>query len=689
MYHCHSDYSLLDSTTKFEDYIELAIRDGSKALASTEHNKPLGNIEKKLLCDKAGINFIYGVETYLTESLDEKIRDNYHTVLLARNIEGIKEINHMISVAHEPDHFYYVGRVTFDEFLNMSDNVISTSACIASPLSKLDRAHPLYVELVKKYTFLEVQPHICEDQAEYNRWLLELSRKYNKPLIAGTDTHNSSRYKAECRSILMAAKHKHYDTEDLFDLSYKTPDELHEMFEQQNALPEAAFEEAIRNTHLLEELCENYKLDTTIKYPILYGSPEKDEEIYKNVVYESLETKLTDGVIPESQRDAFKDAVDEELEVFHKIGMNGFMLSMSELIRWCKNNGIVVGPGRGSVGGSRCAYVTDIIDVNPEQWHTVFSRFANESRQEIGDIDVDITESDRPRVFEYIRNRFGKEKTARVAAFGTLVDKSVIEEIVRGLFFLKHPEEKKPDKDTVALYNRIKAEYEEDPVLTREKYPEVFYYFDGLVGTKVSQSIHPAGIVISPISLNDNYGVFDKDGEHCLFCTMDEAHEVGLAKYDFLILRNIGIINDTCKLAGIEYPKSHEIDFEDENVWRDMTKSPVGIFQMEGDFAFSLLKKFNCKNIFDMSLVTACIRPSGASYRDQLINRLPHHNPSKIIDDLLADNNGYLVYQEDTIKFLQQICGLSGSDADNVRRAIGKYLPSSMATSGIMIGQNR
>lgn len=202
--------------------------------------------------------------------------------------------------------------------------------------------------------------------------------------------------------------------------------------------------------------------------------------------------------------------------------------------------------------------------------------------------------------------------------------------------------------------------------------PDLFYYFDGLVGTKISQSVHPAGIVISPVSLQDNYGVFDKDGEDCLMIDMDEIHEIGLVKYDFLILSNIQIIKETCDMAGIPYPKSHEIDWNNQDVWNDMLKSPIGIFQMEGDYAFTLLRKFKPTSIFEMALVTACIRPSGASYRDQLIDRRIYRNPSPLIDEILKDSNGFLVYQEDTIRFLQQICGLSGSDADNVRRAIGR-----------------
>lgn len=178
--------------------------------------------------------------------------------------------------------------------------------------------------------------------------------------------------------------------------------------------------------------------------------------------------------------------------------------------------------------------------------------------------------------------------------------------------------------------------------------------------------------MISPINLVEEYGTFDKDGEQCLVLDMDAAHEVGLAKFDFLVLKTVEVIRDTCAMIGKPYPKTHEIDWDDKDVWKDMLRSAGAIFQMEGKFAFDSLKKFRPTNIFDMSLVTAAIRPSGASYRDQLLSRVPHHNPSPVIDELLSENLGYLIYQEDTIKFLQQICGLSGSAADNVRRAIGR-----------------
>lgn len=351
------------------------------------------------------------------------------------------------------------------------------------------------------------------------------------------------------------------------------------------------------------------------------------------------------------------------------------MLSMSELISWCKEQGMAIGTARGSVGGSRIAYITDIIDLNPETWHTVFSRFCNEDREEIGDIDIDCVESDRPAIFKYIVDRFGEDKTARVASFGTLQDKGVIDEIGRGLANRWKKEHTNESDNPWSLKNiaKIKEEYACNPDKAKKKYEELFYYFDGLLDTKVSQSVHPAGMVISPITLDNHYGTFEKDGEICLLLDMENVHDfTGLAKYDFLILKTVQVIRDTCRYLNKPYPKTHEIDWFDEDVWADMIKNPTGIFQFEGTFAFDCLKKFVPKNIFDMTMVTACIRPSGTSYRNDLLARKKHSNPSELIDDLLKDNLGYLIYQEDTIKFLQQICGLSGSEADNIRRAIGR-----------------
>ena len=690
VYHLHSDLSLLDSCSKFQEYVDLAKSQGMTAIASTEHGLPRSWVEKKMACDAAGIKFIHGVEIYLTASLDEKVRDNYHTVLLAKNEDGVHELNELIELSTRPDHFYYNNRITFEEFLAISPNIIKTSACLASPLARLDPSDPMYLRLAKHYDFLEVQHHNDPDQASYNKRLLQLSRQLNKPLIAGTDTHSSSSYKAECRDVLMEYKEQKYPGEDGFDMVWKTEDELVEAYEKQGALPRNVYMEAIANTNVMAGMVEDFKLDKSPKYPILYGSPEADEKKLKEITYRMLDDKIQRGVIPFEQHGAFFRDCKEELEAFHQTNMSGFMLSMSEIISWCRNSGIPIGPCRGSVGGSRVAYVTDIIDMNPVTYNTVFSRFCNSARVELGDIDCDCIDTDRPKIFEHIVNKFGEKYCARVAAYGTIADLSFIDDCGGGLAIIwereHHPEKfrengrmdkVKYEFDAKNPYNpkkllAIKKEYREDPDATMMKYPDLFYYYDGMAGTRISQSVHPAGMVISCETLDDHWGVFNKDGDRCLLLTMDEAHDVSLVKYDMLVLKTVQVINDCCKLAGLKYPRMHEINFCDREVWKDICKDQLGIFQFESQFAADSLAKFKPKSIEEITVINAALRPSGQSYRDDLLQRKIHKNPTPQIDEVLSNSLGYLVYQEQTIAFLQKVCGLSASYADTIRRAIGK-----------------
>lgn len=387
-YHTHSDYSLLDSCSDYKLYIDKAAELGQKAICFSEHGKPLGWVGKKLYCDEKGVKYLHGVECYLTEDPEARVRDNYHTVLIAKNAEGFKELNRAIYRSDMEDRFYYVNRLSFDDFLNLSDNILKISACLASPLNKLPISHPRYEELVRKYDYLEIQPHAVADQIGFNTHLFELAEKYHKPLIAGTDAHSVSPYKAECRKLLLKRKHKSYGDEDQFDLTYKSYDELVAAFDAQGCLPKSVYLEAIDNTNVMADSVEELHLDKSIKYPIAYGSAEADSERFVERVNEMFEDKLRRGIIPPEQERGFRDALAEEIRVFNKVGMSGFMLSMSEICGWCRSNGIPLGPARGSVAGSRAAYVADIIDINPETFNTVFSRFCNESRVEIGDYSV-------------------------------------------------------------------------------------------------------------------------------------------------------------------------------------------------------------------------------------------------------------------------------------------------------------
>lgn len=277
-----------------------------------------------------------------------------------------------------------------------------------------------------------------------------------------------------------------------------------------------------------------------------------------------------------------------------------------------------------------------------------------------------------------------------MASYGTIADLSFVDDCGGGLAIMwerQHHPEKMNDKgrfDKVKMkfdaqnpFNpgklaEIKTAYKADPDKAKSTYPQLFKYFDAMVNTRVSQSVHPAGMVISCETLDDHWGVFNKDGERCLFIDMEEAHDVMLVKYDLLILKTVAVIAKTCQLAGMKYPRMHEIDFNDPKVWDAICDDQDAIFQFESQFGADSIRKFKPRNIDDISVVNAAIRPSGTSYRDDLLARKRHKNPTAQIDEILSNSFGYLVYQEQTIAFLQKMCGLSAGYADTIRRAIGK-----------------
>jgi DNA polymerase III subunit alpha len=730
VYHLHDDYSncngYSDSCTSFKEYIKLAKKQNMTAISFSNHAGIYDWAKKKQECDKAKIKYIHGVELYMCTKLENDER-GYHIGLYAKNFEGVKELNSLISLATSKGiledktdrHFYYNPRISLDELMNTSSNIIVTTACLASILWSKRNDDDGIVELFLNWLsknndrcFLEAQYHNCSSQKEYNQLLYNWSKQYNIPLIAGTDTHSSNKYKAECRKILQKSKDSYYGEEDEFDLTWKTYDELVAAFKTQNCLCEDVYLEAIENTNKFADMIEDFKLDKEFKYPNLYG--DQVGEIFKTKILKKYEEKINNKII-DNKNPKYKQNIKEEFLAFKNQGMESFLLFMSELVDYCNDNDIPYGFCRGSVGGSTIAYILDIIDVDPIIWDTVFSRFCNADRISLADIDIDFAPKDRVRVYEFIIKKFGNKNTAYIAQFGTLKDRGTIDVLTKGLDYkdliavakIKDEFEKifsdyseiiqsevnleeldlessSVDFDNHEIYinqirspkavvkaNKLKQEFQ----TLKDNNKELFYYFDGLKNTIISKGHHPAGIIGSPVTLPDNLGVFYGDGKEdypIATCAMKAVDSLNYVKFDILGLKNIGIIKDTYKYINSHYLKSYEINWNDNKVWEDMITSRIGIFQFQGDYAFSLLKEFKPYKINDMSLVNASLRPSGKSYRDRLMAREFNNNPSQEIDDLLKQNNGFLVYQEDTIKFLTDICDFSGALADTTRRAIGK-----------------
>ena len=692
--HCHSTYSVGDSTTQPELLINRAKELGMKAIAFTEHGNAFNWIKKKQLCDKAGIKFIFGIEVYLTRTLKEKVRDNYHTILLAKNLDGVKEINELIYKMNEGSHAYYSPRLSFEEFCNLSNNVITTSACLGSPLNALEEEDEWFYPLIERYDYLEIQPHNTPRQKKFNEQLIFYAEKYGKPLISGTDTHEIDAYHKECRIIYMIGRadangRTYYDDASDFDLSFKTYDELIEMYEQQG-LNKDIYIKAIENTNIVADMIEDFSLDTTYKYPDLYDNPFNS---LRTSCYDRLNYLINIGVIKEEDCDTYIDRIESEIEVFETLDMGSFMLYKHNNSLQCWDNGIIIGDGRGSVTGSLVAYLLRITDVDPIKWKTNFARFCNVNRYSLGDIDTDISPDQRQMAYDFIQKDFTKEKSAYIITFQKMKIKSIIDYVCRAL---KIPREKmleiksgygvlekkqfniekqyKAERIQQDEYEYQMAEVDKEIEEYISQFEDIFYYYKGINGTINSIGQHACGIIGSPITLKDNLGIFYNEKSKTILsqCDMKCVDSVNYVKYDMLSLKTLQVLRETYEMVGKKYPLAHEIDWNDQKVFESIAMSPAGIFQFEAINSFNRLCQFKPTTVQDIAFVTAIIRPSCATFADRAIRKELNQNPTQEINDLLSDTYQYLIYQEQIISFLQKICGFTEGEADVIRRAIGK-----------------
>ena len=379
IYHLHSDMSNgvtnIDSVTKFQKYIDRAKETGMKAMAFSEHGSVFAWDLKKEAIEKAGMKYIHAEEFYITQTLEEKVRDNWHCVLIGKNWDGVRELNYLASKSfnRKDNHFFYVPRITIDDLLNTSDNIIITSACLGGPLNHApeDIVKQLlkFMSKNKHRCFLEIQHHNVSDQKSYNLQLVQWSKEYGIPLIAGTDTHSLDEIHAEGRKILQKSKDICFSDEDGWDLSFKTYDELCEAYRKQGALSEEVYLTAIENTNKMADMVEEFVLDRNTKYPKIYDDPiktfkQKINDGYKNNEY----------VHQRYSKKEVLDRVQEELAVYEKVGAIDFMLLETYIREWEKSVGIHSGPGRGSVSGSMIAYLLNITKMDSLKFHLNFFR---------------------------------------------------------------------------------------------------------------------------------------------------------------------------------------------------------------------------------------------------------------------------------------------------------------------------
>lgn len=717
VYHLHSDLSNgvtnIDSVTKYNEYIDYAKSLGMKAMAFSEHGSVLEWVHKKNAIEKAGMKYIHAEEFYVTKELYQypddtelcesllgtepeeaqneiyefleenkfQVRDNYHCVLIAKNYEGVKELNALSSKAFARDgHFYYQPRISFEELINTSDNILITTACIggilASGTPDIQEEFLNFLVKNKDRCYLEIQHHCDDMQIKYNQYLAKISTQYGIPLIAGTDTHSLNDEHMRGRAIMQRSKDVKFDSESAWDMTFKSYNELIAAYEKQFAIAKDVYLKAIEETNRMADRIEEFYLDYSYKYPKLYE--DSLAEIKKKIV-SGIKWR---GIDKKKNYKEYQDRIVYELKTYIHNNALDFMLLEEDYKTELRKDGVKYGYSRGSVSGSLIAYLLGITEVDPIRFNLNFERFMNEERVSLADIDSDWFKEDRWKVREYLFNR-EKLYCCNIITFNTVKMKGAIKDVGRALGMTP--------QETQALSNLVqedenKHEFVEEKY--RLQYQELFEYVDIVVGTITSLGRHAAGLVVSPYPVEDVFGTLyiSSDEKPISQINMKEIDSLNFVKLDVLGLDCVGLIYKTCEAAGIPFLTPDNLDFNDEEVWEDIAKDTTLIFQFESDFAGSYLrdilrpqviKKIKEKNpnlsyIDLMSMANGAIRPAGESYRTKLAAGIYRDNGNDALNKFLAPTLGFLVYQEQIIEFLHRFCGFTMGEADIVRRHFSK-----------------
>lgn len=712
VYHLHSDLSNgvtnIDSVTKFEEYIDLAKQYNMKAMAFSEHGSVFEWVKKKLAIEKAGMKYIHAEEFYVTVALEvpptdeeinaycleegcqdlddelieqyisehmHKVRDNYHVVLIAKNYNGVKELNVLSSKAFEEDHKYYTPRISIDELMGVSDNIMITTACLGGILAKgtpeVQEKFLKFLIAHKDNCYLEIQHHVDDIQKAYNQYLVGISEKYDIPLIAGTDTHCLNRQHVIGRKVLQEAKKIHFENEDGWDLTFKSYNELVEAYKLQNAIPEEKYLEAINNTNLMADRVEEFELDYSKKYPKLY---ENSFDVYKRKVLAGVKWR---GVDKLPNYDEYKKRIKEETAAFVHNGAIDFMLLEEDYKSQMRKNNIPFGYSRGSCSGSVVAYLLGITEVDSVKYNLNFSRFMSTERVSLADIDTDWYSEDVHYVRDYLYNRKGLY-CADIITFNTIQLKGAIDDVGRAL---KLPLDEVKQIKEMLIDDQITDEI-------RQKYPNLANYVDIVKGTIVSVGNHPSACIVSPYEVEPLMATYrSKTNPNPISqINMKEVDLQNFVKLDVLGLDAVGLISRACRFANIDYLTPDDLDFDDKNVWNSIREDTTMIFQFESGYASDYLKSIlqpstiskikavnpNFRYIDLMSMANGAIRPAGASYRDQLAQGIYRDCGHPALNEFFAPTLGYLVYQCQIIGFLNKFCGYTMGEADIVRRHFAK-----------------
>ncbi|MDP3741254.1 MAG: DNA polymerase III subunit alpha, partial [bacterium] len=704
--HVHSHYSLLDGLPKIPDLVGAVKAKGMGAVALTDHGALYGAIEFYKLAKRNGIKPIIGIEAYIAPgNLSDKKSvahtDYFHLLLLARNIEGYRNLMQLVTISNL-EGFYYRPRIDKTVLKRHRAGLIGLSGCLRGeiPRNLLTKKYDTALKVAKEYSeifepgnfFLEVQRNSQDvSQEAINQQLVRLSRECGLPLVATNDSHYLSETDKAAQDILVCigTGRTVHDTDRLdmrsFDLSLKSPEEMHKLF--------ADLPEALENTLKIASLVD---LDLALEKRRFPDFPVPDgftsETYFDKLCRQGLRLRQSGTEIPPE----IAKRLEYEMDIIKKKDFTTYFLVVADMVNWARKRGII-STTRGSAAGSLAAYALGITTTNPIEYKLPFERFLNPYRPTPPDIDMDFADNRRDEVLQYVSEKYGKNKVAQIVTFGTMMARAAVRDVGRalGVAYSKCdkiakmiPFGKQGFQMTIekalTLSPDLKTAYERDP-----ETKNLLELAKKVEGSARHASVHAAGVVIAPTNLTE-FTPLQLDTENKNIITqydMRSVEDAGLVKMDFLGIRNLSILGNAIEITrqtrGINIDLQ-KIPLDDKKTFALLaTGKTMGVFQLGGSGMTRYLVELKPTNIFDIMAMISLYRPGPMESIPEFIAR--KHDSRLIsyldprLEDILDMSYGVITYQEDVLLTAINVAGYTWEEADKLRKAMGKKIPFEMA----------
>jgi len=721
--HTHTEHSFLDGLQTVDQLVERVVSLGQEAVAITDHGECSGHLRLQHAADAAGIKPIFGMEGYFTEDRFDKTGkkgENYdHMTMVALNQKGLENLWALSSLAYIEGSYYGNPRFDWELLEKYNEGLMVTGGCMGGCIGKHLKDDGIYqkaVERISRYQaifgdrfHLELHTYLDPESNEWNLRVAEAAIDYSVPLLAVSDAHYAKPEHWFAHE-LMTAVQMGKTIDDPTRFSYGSNQlcifSEQETRERLSYLPESIVDQAINRTNEIAQMCDA-RVPGSRKMPVFFSTTEMDERKLRETVEEGFNRKIV-GHVAEDMLQTYRDRIDYEMDVIITRGFPGYFLTVQEIINWSKENGFLVGPSRGSVGGSLLAYCMDITTVDPIPANLIFERFLNPERVSMPDIDIDMPKNERYLVREHLEKRYGKYNIASIGTLNTLGIRQALRDLCRGMGIDKDDAAKMSDiidddwniKNRGADWETAYKQYRKEYAPWIAKYPELFETLPEVVNHIRHASAHAAGIVISKETLigamplrysptNDDIRTqFD----------MSDVEELGFVKIDLLGLRTLSTLMAALNLIkegndGVlpfdhfyEWNNQWEKYYDDEGVWDDIcTGNNIGLFQIETGSLRSLVKRFMPRNIEDLCTMIAIYRPgitrsvdseTGLNLLEMYMQkregkrRVTYKHPK--LEKILGVSYGSFVYQEQIMETCVELAGYTIVETDRVRKAVAK-----------------